>query len=58
MSHALRQRLQDAVGRPLAEGTVLLLDPFSNAMMWYEPGFDPYGILKDLQRLLRISQIG
>ena len=58
MSESLRQRLQDAVGRPLAEGTVVLLDPFSNAMMWYEPGFDPYGILKDLQRLLRISQIG
>ncbi len=58
MSDALRQRLQDSVGRPLAEGTVVLLDPFSNAMMWYEPGFDPYGILKDLQRLLRISQIG
>ncbi len=58
MSDALRQRLQDAVGQPLAEGTVLLLDPLSNAMMWYEPGFDPYGILRDLQRLLRISQIG
>ncbi len=58
MSDDLLRRLQEAVGSPLAEGGVLLLDPFANAMMWYEPGFDPYGMLKDLQRLLRISQIG
>ena len=58
MSDGLRRRVQEAVGAPLADGMVLLLDPLSNAMMWYEPGFDPYGILRDLQRLLRISQIG
>ena len=58
MSEALLQRLQEAVGGPLTEGTVFLLDPLSNAMMWYEPGSDPFGILRDLQRLLRISQIG
>lgn len=58
MSDALRQRLQEAVGAPLAEGSLILLDPFSNAMMWYEPGFDPYGVLKDLKRLLKNSQIG
>lgn len=55
---ALVKKLQDAVGHPLAEGTILLLDPFANLMMWYEPGFDPYGALRDLQRLLRVSQIG
>ncbi len=58
MSDALRQRLQEAAGAPLTEGSVLLLDPFGNAMMWYAPGFDPYGVLRDLQRLLRVSQIG
>jgi len=58
MSEELLQRLQDAVGGPLADGMVLLLDPLSNVMMWYEPGSDPFGILRDLQRLLRISQIG
>jgi hypothetical protein len=58
MTDTLRQRLQQAVGGPLEEGLVLLLDPLSNAMMWYEPGSDPFGILRDLQRLLRISQIG
>lgn len=58
LSDGLRQRLQQAVGEPLTEGGVLLLDPFGNAMMWYKPGFDPYGILRDLQRLLKNSQIG
>lgn len=58
LSDALRQRLQEAVGAPLAEGTVILFDPLTNAMMWYAPGFDPYGVLRDLQRLLKNSQIG
>ncbi len=58
MSESLSRRLQETVGSPLNEGGVLLLDPFANAMMWYDPGFDPYGLLRDLQRLLRISQIG
>lgn len=54
----LNLRLQDAVGAPLADGMVVIMDPFANVMMWYEPGFDPYGALRDLQRLLKISQIG
>ena len=58
LSGPLRQHLQDAVGKPLQEGMLLLLDPFANLMMWYEPGFDPYGVLRDLQRLLKVSQIG
>lgn len=58
LSDTLRQRLQEAVGAPLTEGMVLLLDPLGNVMMWYAPGFDPYGVLRDLQRLLRNSQIG
>lgn len=58
LSESLRQRLQEATGEPLAEGGLLLLDPFANVMMWYSPGFDPYGVLRDLKRLLRNSQIG
>ena len=57
-SQDLIKRLQEATGAPLTEGTVLLLDPFANVMMWYEPGFDPYGLLRDLRRLLKNSQIG
>jgi hypothetical protein len=58
LPETLRQRLQEAVGAPLADGMMLLMDPFANVMMWYEPGFDPYGALRDLQRLLKVSQIG
>lgn len=58
LSPALRQKLQEATGVALTEGMVILLDPQANLMMWYESGFDPYGLLRDLQRLLRISQIG
>ena len=58
LSESLRRRLEEAMGTRLKDGAVLLLDPFANLLMWYEPGFDPYGALRDLQRLLRISQIG
>jgi hypothetical protein len=58
LPETLRQRLQQTVGTPLVDGMMLLMDPFANVMMWYEPGFDPYGALRDLQRLLKISQIG
>ncbi|QSA95885.1 hypothetical protein [Methylococcus sp. EFPC2] len=58
ISDDLLNRLKSAVGQPLKEGTILLFDPFANLLMWYEPGFDPYGAQRDLQRLLRVSQIG
>jgi hypothetical protein len=37
---------------------VILMDPLGNAILWYDGGFDPYGLLKDLKHLLRASQIG
>lgn len=58
LSEDVRKRLTEAVGTDLADGLVILMDPFANVMMWYAPGFDPYGALRDLQRLLRVSQIG
>lgn len=57
-TEALRQTLAEAVGKPLDEGMLLLLDPHANLMLWYAPGFDPYGVLKDLKHLLKASQIG
>jgi hypothetical protein len=50
--------LSDAIGQPLEEGTVFVMDPFGNVLLWYPPGFDPYGVKKDLKRLLSVSQIG
>lgn len=57
-SGALIDQLGRIVGRPIEEGMLILIDPFANAMMWYSPGFDPYGVLRDLKHLLRSSQIG
>ena len=42
----------------IPDGMMLLMDPFGNLMMQYEPGFDPYDAKKDMKKLLRISQIG
>jgi hypothetical protein len=57
-SDTLIQTLTQAVGKPLADGMVILMDPLGNAILWYDGGFDPYGLLKDLKHLLRASQIG
>jgi hypothetical protein len=57
-SEALPEKLAAAVGKPLTEDIVILIDPFGNAALWYDSGFDPYGMLKDLKHLLRASQIG
>ncbi len=42
----------------IPEGMLMIMDPLGNLMMEYEPGFDPYDVLKDLKKLLKISQIG
>ena len=39
-------------------GAVYVVDPRGNLLMRYPPGADPRGLLKDLERLLRLSQIG
>ncbi|CAI8835243.1 hypothetical protein [Methylocaldum szegediense] len=57
-SDSLEEKLTAAVGKPLAEDMVILIDPLGNAALWYDSGFDPYGLLKDLKHLLRASQIG
>lgn len=52
------QVLTGALGRPPGEGTVILVDPLGNLVLWYEAGFDPYLMVKDLKHLLKASQIG
>ncbi len=39
-------------------GRVYVVDPLGNLMMVYPPDAAPRGMLKDLQRLLKVSQIG
>jgi len=40
------------------EDQVYIIDPKGNLMMHYAPDADPKGLLKDLQQLLKASQIG
>ncbi len=37
---------------------IYVVDPLGNLMMYYYPDAEPSGILKDLQRLLKVSSIG
>jgi cytochrome oxidase Cu insertion factor (SCO1/SenC/PrrC family) len=39
-------------------GRVYLVDPNGNVMMRWNPADDPKGMIRDLERLLRVSQIG
>lgn len=39
-------------------GTLFLVDPLGNYLMRYPPEAESPGILKDIRRLLRVSQIG
>ncbi len=40
------------------DDAVYLVDPLGNLMMRYPQGFQPRGMLRDLQRLLQVSSIG
>ena len=42
----------------LQPGTIYIVDPNGNVMMTYKPDADPSAIFKDLQKLLKVSQIG
>jgi hypothetical protein len=42
----------------LEQGSLYLVDPLGNIMMFYAPDAAPKGILKDLERVLKVSQIG
>lgn len=45
-------------GAPLEQERLYLVDPRGNLMMLYEPGSEPRGIVKDLERLLKYSGMG
>ncbi len=42
----------------LKSGTIYIVDPNGNVMMTYKPDADPSSIFNDLQKLLKVSQIG
>lgn len=49
---------KDAKKLALNKGYLYLVDPLGNIMMFYAPDVAPKGILKDLERALKVSQIG
>jgi hypothetical protein len=36
--------------------SIYLIDPYGNLMMQYKKGTNPSGIIKDIERLIRISK--
>jgi cytochrome oxidase Cu insertion factor (SCO1/SenC/PrrC family) len=48
----------DSAGGDATAQRVYLIDPLGNLMMSYAPGAKPKGLLEDMKRLLRLSQIG
>jgi cytochrome oxidase Cu insertion factor (SCO1/SenC/PrrC family) len=42
----------------ITQGSLYLVDPLGNVMMFYTSDAPPKGVLKDLQRVLKVSQIG
>jgi len=45
-------------GDAFDNGRLFLVDPLNNVMMSFSPQLDPLDMLKDLKRLLKVSQIG
>lgn len=43
---------------PVAQDGVYIIDPLGNVMMSYPPGFNGELMIKDLRRLLKVSQVG
>ena len=47
-----------AFPRTNRDASIFVVDPLGNLMMRYDSKRDPMGLVEDLQRLLRLSQIG
>lgn len=54
----IREKMARVAGNALREDALFLVDPLGNLILYYEPEFDPYGLVKDLRHLLKVSQIG
>lgn len=54
----LRQLQVADTPQPRDGGLLYLIDPLGNLIMTYPPGFDPDGLMDDLEVLLQASQVG
>lgn len=52
----LQEQLQNP--NPVAQDGLYIIDPLGNVMMSYPPDFSGELIIKDLRRLLKVSQVG
>ncbi len=50
--------LAKLAGHHIGKGEMYLIDPLGNIMMRYRPKASPEGMLKDIKRLLKYSQLG
>ncbi|HKK06119.1 MAG TPA: SCO family protein [Gammaproteobacteria bacterium] len=57
---SVRAQFEQAAPQPsdARTGWLYIVDPIGNIMMRYAPGFAGPGLVKDLERLLRVSQVG
>lgn len=53
----LKEFTVDDKNAPAAK-RIYIVDPIGNLMMKYDPGAEPKGVIKDMNRLLRFSQVG
>lgn len=44
--------------QPLSAPRIYIVDPLGNLMMSYPDGYEPKGLLEDLERLLKYSRVG
>ena len=58
VDEAMKEKLKRIIGANRQEGVLMVMDPLGNIMLFYPFGFDPYGVQKDLKKILRASQIG
>lgn len=58
VDEAMKEKLKRIIGTNRQEGVLMVMDPLGNIMLFYPSGFDPYGVKKDLKKILRASQIG
>jgi hypothetical protein len=57
-SPAWRAAIHRALGPNPRDGSLLVLDPLGNLMMRYPPNYNPSGVRRDLQILMKWSPLG
>lgn len=54
----LTEQIRTTTEHPYPTNSIFLIDPLGNLMMQFPPDLDPKKLMKDLEKLLRLSRIG